>query len=158
MRTYSLKKSEVKKQWILINAKGLVLGRLASIISTKLRGKDKPEFTPHIDCGDHVIIINAEKVYLTSSKKIENKNYFRHTGFPGGIKKSTAKEILNSSFPERVLQKAIKRMLPKNKLANQQIKNLKIYSGDNHPHQAQNPTLVDIKKLNNKNSRRDQTI
>merc|ERR1712072_1546264 len=151
---YSLKKSEIKRKWILINAENLILGRLASIVALKLRGKDKPEFTPHVDCGDCIVIINAEKIHLTKSKK-EKKTYFWHTGFPGGIKKITTKEILNGKYPERILIKAIQRMLPKNKLANKQMKNLKIYKGNNHPHKAQNPSNINIEKLNNKNSKRD---
>jgi len=154
-KTYSLKQSQVKKQWIVINAENLVLGRLASIISIKLRGKDKPTFTPHIDCGDNVIIINAKKIYLSGNKKTENKKYFWHTGFPGGIKHLTAKQILSSKYPNRILLKAVQRMLPKNKLAGQQIKNLKIYNDDIHPHNAQNPKNINIQKLNNKNSKRD---
>merc|ERR1712110_1314361 len=146
--------SEVKKKWILINAKGLVLGRLASIIAVKLRGKDKPEFTPHVDCGDHIVIVNAEKIYLTKNK-YESKTYFWHTGFPGGIKKNNVKTILKSKNPEKVLIKAITRMLPKNKLAKNQIKNLKVYNGEKHPHEAQKPTNINIKSLNNKNSKRD---
>ena len=153
-RTYSLKNSEIKKRWILINAEGLILGRLASIVAIKLRGKDKPEFTPHIDCGDYIIITNAEKIHLTKSKK-EKKTYFWHTGFPGGIKKLTTKEIFNGKYPERILIKAIKRMLPKNKLANKQMKNLKIYNGEKHPHMAQKPDNINIQKLNNKNSKRN---
>jgi large subunit ribosomal protein L13 len=154
MKTYSLKQSEIKKNWITIDAEGLVLGRLASIISIKLRGKDKPSFTPHLDCGDNVIVTNAEKIHL-KAKKYDNKKYFKHTGFPGGIKSITAKQILCGKHPERVLLSAVKRMLPKNKLANKQMQNIKVYSGDYHPHMAQKPQFIDIKKLSNKNYKRD---
>merc|ERR1711907_501630 len=154
IKTYSLKKSEIRKNWVIINAEGLVLGRLASIISTKVRGKDKPTFTPHVDCGDHVIVTNVEKIHLTA-KKYDNKKYFWHTGFPGGIKSLTAKQILYGKYPERILNSAVKRMLPKNKLANKQLKNMKIYTGNYHPHKAQKPQLIDVKKLNPKNYKRD---
>jgi len=144
----------LEKKWILINAEGLVLGRLASIIAVKLRGKDKAKYTPHINCGDSIIVTNAEKIYLTK-QKYDTKTYFWHTGFPGGIKKTTVKEILKGKSPEKVLLKAVSRMLPRNKLSQHQLKNLKIYSGNIHPHTAQQPIDINIKLLNNKNSKRD---
>ena len=139
---------------MLINAEGVVLGRLASLVAGYLRGKHKPTFTPHMDMGDHVIIVNAEKITLTGNKR-DNKTYYWHTGYPGGIKSRKAVEILEGKFPERVVMKAIKRMLPGGRLSRKQLTNLRIYSGDEHPHEAQNPQLIDIKEMNNKNSKRN---
>ncbi len=153
MATYSAKESDIEKKWILIDADGIVLGRLASVIASNLRGKNKVIFTPHMDCGDNIIVINAEKVLLTGKKR-EDKIYYWHTGYPGGIKSKTANEILDGKFPERVLQKAVQRMMPGGPLSRKQLKNLKIYAGSNHPHEAQQPQILDFGSLNVKNKRR----
>jgi len=152
MKTYSAKPSDIEKAWILIDAEGLVVGRLASIIAMRLRGKHKPSFTPHMDDGDHVIVINAGKVVFTG-KKLENKEYFRHTGYPGGIKSQTAGKILEGKFPERVLEKAVERMMPGGPLSRQQMKNLRVYAKADHPHEAQQPTTLDVAAMNAKNTR-----
>jgi large subunit ribosomal protein L13 len=151
-KTYSAKASDVEKNWILIDAKGLVLGRLASIIALRLRGKHKATFTPHMDDGDNIVVINAEKVVLTGRKR-EKKVYHHFTGYPGGIKERTAKFILDGRFPERVIEKAVERMLPRGPLGRKQLGNLRVYPGGEHPHAAQNPTLVDISSRNPKNAR-----
>ncbi|WP_293865906.1 50S ribosomal protein L13 [uncultured Alsobacter sp.] len=152
MKTYSAKPAEVDKKWVLIDAKGLVVGRLASLVAMRLRGKHKPTFTPHVDCGDNVIIINADKVVLTGRKR-DQKVYFHHTGFPGGIKERSAKFILEGRFPERVVEKAVERMLPRGPLGRQQLGNLRVYGGSEHPHEAQQPVSLDVAALNRKNSR-----
>ncbi|GAB4122869.1 MAG: 50S ribosomal protein L13 [Rhodothalassiaceae bacterium] len=152
MKTYSAKPSEVEKKWLLIDADGLVLGRLASIIANRLRGKHKPSYTPHIDCGDNVIVINAEKVQLTGKKR-DQKLYHHHTGFPGGIKETTAKRLLEGRFPERVIEKAVERMIPRGPLGRQQMRNLRVYAGTAHPHEAQQPETLDVAALNPKNAR-----
>lgn len=152
MKTYSAKPAEVDKKWVLIDAKGLVVGRLASLVAMRLRGKHKPTFTPHVDCGDNVIIINADKVVLTGRKR-DHKVYFHHTGFPGGIKERSAKFILEGRFPERVVEKAVERMLPRGPLGRQQLSNLRVYKGSEHPHEAQQPVSLDVAALNRKNSR-----
>jgi len=152
MKTYSAKTAEVEKKWLLIDAKGLVVGRLASIIAMRLRGKHKPTYTPHIDCGDNVIVINADKVVLTGRKR-DQKVYYHHTGYIGGIKERTARFILEGRFPERVVEKAVERMLPRGPLARQQLSNLRVYKGDTHPHEAQQPVALDVASLNSKNSR-----
>ena len=152
MKTYSAKPSEIVKNWVLIDAEGLVLGRMASIVANILRGKTKPTFTPHMDCGDHVVIINADKVKLTG-KKYSDKIYYRHTGHPGGIKSQTAGQILEGRFPERVIEKAIQRMIPSGPLGRQQLRNLRVYAGTEHPHGAQNPEVLDIASMNPKNKR-----
>tara|TARA_A100000171_G_C2126189_1_gene143673 strand:+ start:1254 stop:1724 length:471 start_codon:yes stop_codon:yes gene_type:complete len=152
MKTFSLKPSEVDKKWFVIDAQDLVLGRLAALVASRLRGKHKPTYTPHVDCGDHIIIINAEKIALTGNK-VSDKKYYWHTGYPGGIKERTADAFLNSRFPERVLQKAITRMIPRSPLGRTQLKNLRIYAGAAHPHEAQNPTVLDVNALNSKNKR-----
>lgn len=154
MKTISIKPSDVKKNWILIDADGLVFGRLASHVANVLRGKNKPHFTPHVDCGDNVIIINAEKIHLTGLKR-ENKTYYWHTGYPGGIKSRSAADILDGKFPERVIVKAVQRMLPGGPLSRKQLKNLKVYAGGEHPHEAQQPELVNFAEKNIKNSRRN---
>lgn len=150
MRTYSAKASEIEKQWLLIDAKDLVVGRLASIIAMRLRGKHKPSYTPHMDCGDNVIVINADKVVLTG-RKLDQKVYYHHTGFPGGIKERKARFILEGRFPERVLMKAVERMLPRGPLGRQQLSNLRVYAGAEHPHEAQKPVIVDVASMNAKN-------
>ena len=152
MKTYSAKPAEIEKKWHLIDAEGLVLGRMASIVANILRGKNKPMYTPHMDCGDNVVIINAEKVGLTGKKRTD-KIYYRHTGYPGGIKSQTAGEILEGKFPERVIVKAIERMIPKGPLGRQQMHNLKVYAGAEHPHEAQQPKTLDIGSMNPKNNR-----
>ena len=153
MKTISIKPSDVKKNWILIDADGLVLGRLASHVANVLRGKNKPHFTPHVDCGDNVIIINAEKIHLTGLKR-ENKTYYWHTGYPGGIKSRTAGQLIKGEFPERVLQKAIERMISRTPLGRDQLRKLYIYKGENNPHHGQKPEVMDIASLNPKNSKR----
>lgn len=152
MKTYSAKPAEVEKKWLLVDAEGMVLGRLAATVASILRGKHKPIYTPHIDCGDNVIIINADKVKLTGKKRTD-KVYYRHTGYPGGIKSQTAAEILDGRFPERVIQKAVQRMVPKGPLGRQQLKNLRVYAGAEHPHEAQQPEVLDLKARNEKNAR-----
>ena len=140
------------KKWIVIDAEGLVVGRLASVIAMRLRGKHKPSYTPHIDDGDHVVVVNAEKIVLTG-RKLEQKNYYHHTGFPGGIKERNAKFILEGRFPERIVEKAVERMLPRGPLGRQQLSNLRVYKGPDHPHAAQNPAALDVGALNPKNKR-----
>ena len=145
-QTSSLRKEDVDKRWFLIDADGIVLGRLASKVSMILRGKHKPSFTPHADCGDHVIIINAEKVKFTG-KKLDDKIYYWHTGHPGGIKSRTARQIIEGKFPDRVIRMAVKRMIPKGPLGSVQLSNMKVYAGSNHPHEAQAPELLNISEM-----------
>ncbi|TYB83485.1 50S ribosomal protein L13 [Maritimibacter fusiformis] len=152
MKTYSATPADIEKKWILIDAEGVVLGRLASIVAMRLRGKHKPGYTPHMDCGDNVIVINADKVQLTGKKRTDKVHYW-HTGYPGGIKSRTAGEILEGAHPERLVEKAIKRMLPGNKLARKQMSNLRIYAGAEHGHEAQSPVVLDVKSMNKKNTR-----
>ena len=153
MATFSQKPAEVEKKWVLIDAEGLVVGRLASIIAMRLRGKHKATFTPHVDDGDNVIVINADKVVFTG-KKFTDKVYYWHTGHPGGIKERTAGKVLGGRFPERVLEKAVERMLPKESpLARRQMTHLRIYTGAEHPHAAQSPEVVDFAGKNAKNVR-----
>lgn len=150
--TTSTKTAEVKKNWVLIDAEGLVVGRLASIIAMRLRGKHKPSFTPHMDDGDHIVVINAEKIVLTGRKR-DQKIYYHHTGFIGGIKERSAKFILEGRFPERIVEKAVERMLPRGPLGRKQLGNLRVYKGGEHPHVAQNPVTLDVASLNSKNVR-----
>ena len=152
MKTYSAKPAEVEKKWVMIDAAGLVVGRLASIVALRLRGKHKPTFTPHVDCGDNVIVVNAEKVVLTG-RKLEQKVYHHHSGFIGGIKERSAKSIMEGRFPERIVEKAIERMLPRGPLGRVQLGNLRVYKGPDHPHAAQNPEKLDVASLNRKNAR-----
>ena len=152
MKTFSAKPAEVEKKWIMIDATGLVVGRLASVVAMRLRGKHKPTFTPHVDDGDNVIIVNAEKIVLTGKKR-ENKIYQHHTGYIGGIKERTARSILEGKFPERVVEKAIERMLPRGPLGRRQLGNLRVYAGPDHPHAAQNPEPLDIGAMSRKNTR-----
>ena len=152
MKTYSAKPSDVEKKWYVIDAEDVVLGRMASIIAMRLRGKHKPFFTPHIDCGDNIIVINADKVRLTG-RKTEDKIYYRHTGYPGGIKSRTAGGILAGKHPERVVIKAVERMISRNPLGCQQMRKLHVYKGADHPHQAQNPEVLDVAAMNPKNKR-----
>ncbi len=150
MKTYSAKPSEIEKKWIVIDGEGLVVGRLASIIAMRLRGKHKPTFTPHMDCGDHVVVVNAEKVVFTGNKRTD-KIYYWHTGYPGGIKSRTADKILDGRFPERVIEKAVERMLPGRSLKRRQMTHLRVYSGPDHPHEAQSPETLDVAAMNKKN-------
>ncbi len=152
MKTFSMKPADVRKKWLLVDAEGMVLGRMAAEIAKILRGKHRPEFTPHVDCGDNVIVINAEKVHLTGNKR-EDKTYYWHTGYPGGIKSRTAGQILDGKQPERIVIKAVQRMLPKNTLGRTQMTNLRVYAGAEHPHEAQNPEVLDIAAMNPKNKR-----
>ena len=152
MKTFSAKPADIEKKWIIIDAEGVVLGRLASIVAMRLRGKHKATFTPHMDMGDNVIIINAEKVQMTGKKRTDKK-YYWHTGHPGGIKFRTAGELLEGAYPERVMTKAVQRMLPGGPLSRQQMTNLRVYSGAEHPHKAQNPEVLDVKSMNSKNTR-----
>ena len=150
--TKSVKPAEVNKKWHLIDADGLVVGRVATIIANILRGKHKPSFTPHVDCGDHVVVINADKVRFTG-RKLQNKIYYKHTGYAGGIKEVTADKVLDGRFPERVLENAVRRMMPGGPLTRAQLKNLRVYSGAEHPHEAQNPATLDVAAMNPKNAR-----
>ena len=152
MKTYSQKPAEVVKKWVLIDAEGLVVGRLASIVANRLRGKHKPTFTPHVDDGDNVIIVNAEKVVLTG-KKYHDKMYYWHTGHAGGIKERSARDLLEGRFPERLLEKAVERMIPRGPLGRRQMKNLKVYAGPDHPHTAQQPEKLDLAAMSKKNVR-----
>ncbi len=149
-KTYSAKTAEIEKKWVVIDASGLVVGRLASIIALRLRGKHKPSFTPHVDDGDHIVVVNADKVVFTGRKR-EQKVYYHHTGYPGGIKERSAKFILEGRFPERVLEKAVERMLPRGPLGRKQLGNLRVYKGIDHPHAAQQPVSLDVGAMNSKN-------
>lgn len=152
--TKFLKTAEIEKKWILIDAEDAVVGRLASFVAMRLRGKHRPDYTPHMDCGDNVIIINADKVHFTGKKR-SDKIYYRHTGYVGGIKETTAGKILDGRFPDRVMRKAVQRMLPKESpLARKQLSNLRVYAGSEHEHTAQNPEVVDFKSLSEKNVKR----
>ncbi|GHB36371.1 50S ribosomal protein L13 [Pseudovibrio japonicus] len=153
MKTHSTKVAEVEKKWILIDAEGVVVGRLAAFIANRLRGKHKPTYTPHIDDGDNIIVINADKVLLTG-KKYESKKYYWHTGYPGGIKERTARALIEGRFPERVLEKAVQRMMPGGPLSRAQLRNLRVYAAAEHPHDAQSPEVVDVKSMNAKNAKR----
>ena len=152
MKTYSAKPGEVEKKWVLIDANGLVVGRLATIIAMRLKGKHKPTYTPHVDMGDNVIVVNAEKVVFTGNK-YEGKKYHRHTGHPGGIKTRTPRQIIEGKFPGRVVELAVHRMLARGPLHRRLMANLRVYAGPEHPHQAQNPEKLDVAKLNRKNVR-----
>lgn len=152
MKTYSAKSDEVDKKWILIDAEGLVVGRLASLIALRLKGKHRAIYTPHIDCGDNIVVINADKVVFTGNKQ-NDKQYHRHTGYPGGIKTTTPKRLLEGKFPERVIEKAVERMLKRGPLQRKLMGNLKVYKGTEHPHSAQKPETLDVAKLNSKNVR-----
>ena len=152
MSTYSAKPSEIQKKWVLIDAENIVVGRLASIIAMRLRGKHLPTYTPNMDMGDNVIVINAEKVKLTGNK-LDQRKFFWHTGHPGGIKERTQRQLLDGRFPERVLENAVRRMIPSGPLGRQQMKNLRVYAGAKHPHEAQSPVVVDIASMNPKNVR-----
>ena len=152
MKTYTAKPAEIEKKWILIDAEGVVLGRLAVIVANRLRGKHKATFTPHMDMGDNVIIINADKVQMTGNKRAD-KRYYWHTGYPGGIKFRTAAQVLDGNHPERVVEKAVERMITRNRLGRVQMSNLRVYAGAAHPHEAQQPEVLDVKSMNPKNTR-----
>ncbi len=152
MKTFSATPADIEKKWIIIDAEGVVLGRLASIIAMRLRGKHKASFTPHMDMGDNVIVINADKVQMTGKKRTDKVHYW-HTGYPGGIKSRTAGQILEGKYPERLLTKAVQRMLPGGKLSRQQMTNLRVYAGTEHGHEAQSPEVLDVKSMNPKNTR-----
>ncbi|MEX2450488.1 MAG: 50S ribosomal protein L13 [Rhodospirillales bacterium] len=153
MKTYSAKPADVEHKWLLIDAEDLVLGRLASIVALRLRGKHKPMYTPHIDCGDHIVIVNAEKVRLKGTNKLRDKKYYWHTGYPGGIKNRSAEQVLSGEHPERVVYKAIERMISRNPLGRQQMTKLHVYAGAEHPHEAQKPEVLDVAAMNPKNKR-----
>ena len=150
--TVSLRPADVEKKWILIDAQDAVVGRLATFIAMRLRGKHRADYTPNVDCGDNVIVINAEKVKFTG-RKLDQKIYYHHTGHPGGIKERKAGHILNGRFPERILEKAVERMLPRGPLGRAQLSNLRVYKGGEHPHAAQNPAALDVGAMNSKNKR-----
>ena len=152
MKTYSAKPGDIKRDWYVIDAEGLVLGRLAAIVANRLRGKHKAMFTPHMDCGDHIVVVNAEKVALTGNKRTQ-KTYYRHSGYPGGIKETTADKVLDGRFPDRVIELAVKRMVPSGPLGRQVMRKLHIYAGTEHPHAGQSPQPLDIAALNAKNSK-----
>lgn len=151
MKTYSARPTDVDPAWVLIDAEDLVLGRLAVLVANRLRGKHKAQFTPHVDCGDHVVVINAEKVALTGKKR-RDKVYYWHTGYPGGIKERTAEKILDGRHPERVIQKAVERMVPKGPLGRKVLRKLHVYTGGTHPHEAQAPAALDLTAINRKNT------
>ena len=152
MSTYTAKPGDITKKWVLIDATDLVVGRLASIVAMRLRGKHLPTYTPNMDMGDNVIVINAEKVKLTGNK-LDQRKFFWHTGFPGGIKDRTQRQLLDGRFPERVLENAVRRMIPSGPLGRQQMRNLRVYAGENHPHEAQAPQKLDVASMNTKNVR-----
>jgi large subunit ribosomal protein L13 len=152
MSTFNLKAADVQKKWILIDAEGLVVGRLAAVVARRLRGKHLAAYTPHVDCGDNVIVVNADKVVFTG-RKYEDKTYYWHTGWIGGIKERKARNILEGKFPERVVEKAVERMMPDGPLARKQLKNLRVYKGAEHPHAAQTPEILDVAAMNTKNKR-----
>jgi len=153
MSTSFMKPSDVNRKWILVDADGLVLGRMAVVIANILRGKNKPYFTPNADCGDNVIVINADKIALTG-KKLENKRYYWHSGYPGGIKSRNMRQLMSEPRSDRMVRNAVKRMMSKGSLSRAILSKLKVYKGAEHPHEAQNPEILDISKLNKKNSRR----
>lgn len=152
MKTFSAKPSDIEKKWIVVDAEGLVLGRLASVLAMRLRGKHKPSFTPHMDTGDYVVVINAEKVVLTGNKR-EGTSFYWHTGYPGGIKSRTRAQLLDGKHPERVIMKAVERMLPEGPMGRKVLGNMRVYAGSEHPHAAQNPEVLDVAALNPKNKR-----
>lgn len=155
MKTYSAKPSEIEKKWFIIDATDLITGRLASIVAMRLMGKHKPMYTPHMDCGDNIVIINADKVVLTGNKADpkDGKKYYRHTGHPGGIKEVTAGTLLAGRFPERVLKKAVERMITRSPLGRERMRHLYIYKGAEHPHVGQQPETLDVGALNRKNKK-----
>ena len=153
--TVSVRQQDVQKKWILIDAENLILGRLAAYVANRLRGKHLPSYTPHVDCGDNVIIINAEKIHLTGNK-LEDKKFYWHTGYAGGIKERAIGQILSGKYPERVVSKAVERMVPRGPLGRRIMSNLKVYAGSDHPHTGQQPTVIDFASLNQKNIKRSK--
>ncbi len=153
MKTFSAKPADIEKKWVLIDATNMVVGRLAAAIAMRLRGKHLTHYTPHMDCGDNIVVINAEKLVFTG-KKLTDKKYYRHTGYPGGIKETTPEKILEGKYPERILQLAVKRMLTRGPLGRQLMRNLRIYAGEAHPHEAQDPQTLDLASANKKNVRK----
>jgi large subunit ribosomal protein L13 len=153
MKTYAAKPQDIDRKWHVVDAEGVVLGRLASAIAMRLKGKHKPMYSPHLDCGDYIVVINADKIALTGAKYAK-KVYYRHTGHPGGIKDETAREVLEGEFPERVLMRAVKRMLAKGPMGREQLKKLRLFNGSEHTHDAQQPAAWDFKNENPKNVRR----
>ena len=153
MKTFSATPKDVERGWYVIDADGLVLGRLAALVAVRLRGKHKPIYTPSLDCGDHVVVVNAEKVALTGNKR-RDKTYYWHTGYPGGLKERTADKVLAGPHPERVVEKAVQRMLPKGALGREQLRKLHVYTGPEHPHHGQTPEAIDLAALNRKNTTR----
>lgn len=151
MRTFSLKESQVKRDWFVVDAEGLILGRLSAVVASYLRGKHKPEFSPNMNCGDNVVVINAEKVQVKGNNKLDDHKFYWHTGYPGGIKERSLKDILTGKHPERVIENAVRRMLPKGPLGRQMLKNLKVYKGSEHPHEGQQPKVLDVASMNSKN-------
>jgi large subunit ribosomal protein L13 len=151
MKTFSAKPAEIEKRWVLIDAEGMILGRLAAAVAMRLRGKHLTTFTPHVDCGDNVVVINADKVVLTG-RKYTDKKYYWHSGYIGGIKERTARQIMEGKFPGRVIEKAVERMLAEGPLARRQLRNLKVYAGAEHPHAAQQPEVLDLRAANAKNA------
>ena len=156
MSTFVAKTGEVEKKWILIDANGLVVGRLAALIATRLKGKHKAIYTPHVDCGDNIVVVNAEKVVFSGDKH-NDKIYYRHTGYPGGIKERTPEKFLSGKTPECVVEKAVQRMLPKGTLGKHQMANLRVYAGPSHPHEAQQPETLDVAAMNPKNTQYKNT-
>ena len=152
MKTYNAKASDVTRGWFVIDAEGVVLGRLATVVAMRLRGKHKPTYTPHVDCGDNIVVVNAEKVRLTGNK-YEDKVFYYHTGHPGGIKERTARQTLESKYPERLIEKAVERMIPRNNLGRAVMRKLHVYAGAEHPHTAQQPKPLDLAAMNPKNKR-----
>lgn len=153
MKTHSAKAADIERKWHVIDADGVVLGRLAAVIASRLRGKHKPLYTPHVDCGDNIIVVNAEKVRLTG-RKMQDKRYYHHTGHPGGIKETSPEKIIAGKFPERVVMKAIERMIPRSPLGRRQLEKLHVYAGSEHPHEAQQPVVLDVAGMNPKNKRK----
>ena len=153
MKTISAKAADIERKWHVIDAEGVILGRLAAVIATRLRGKHKPLYTPHVDCGDNIIVINAEKVRLTG-RKMQDKRYYRHTGHPGGIKETSPEKIFSGKFPERVVEKAVERMIPRSPLGRQVLTKLHVYAGTEHPHAAQLQEVLDVAGMNPKNKRK----
>lgn len=154
MKTFSMKPADVKRRWVLVDAQNLVLGRLATYVARVLRGKDKPTFTPHVDCGDYVVIVNSDKVHLTGNKLLQKKFYW-HTGYPGGIKERSMEKFFSTGKSERIIINAVRRMIPKGPLGSMVLSKLKVYRGAEHPHSAQTPEIIDVASLNVKNSKRD---
>lgn len=152
MRTLSQKPREVRKDWVLIDAEGLVLGRLAALVAARLRGKHKPQFTPHVDCGDHVVVVNAARVAISGNKRDQSVFHY-HTGYPGGIKGLTLRQRLEGRHPERVVEKAVERMITRGPLQRRQMRHLHVYAGEDHPHAGQTPEKLDVAAMNSKNRR-----